>query len=413
MYMEKKRGLIRLLGLILVVIVINILFVQIVWGVSIGVSPGRIKFDNMLKDGYAEQTVTVSTSIDEIVTGHYEIKGEIADWIQFEPNEESFSMSKSEPYKVKIIATPPGDVAVGTYGGTITFVTDHLGSVSTGMGSVVRAAVISRTEIIITDKQIVGCRVGGVDIEDVEEGFPIELKFTFQNMGNVRLRPVVSVDIWDQMQKNLVLSKEFVGEEALPTTKKVYVFTIDDELEIGQYWVDVVIRSQDENNEECLTHQLLTFSVFERGAIVDNGVLEKVFGKVWAFVGEIIPITATFRNTGERSVDAKFTGKVVLDDKIVELLESDELRVAPGDSIELESFFNPNNPGRYVVTGRVLYNNKLTFEKGTIVNVRAPLEFDGIKVLPVLVYVIIRVIIVFLIYRIRKERKAHKWKRKR
>lgn len=404
----------RLFIAILFILSVNSLFISSVYGVSLGVSPGRINFNNMLKDGYAEQYVTISTSTNEIVTAHYKLEGEVADWVSFEPDEEQFAMSFSEPYKLKVITTPPGDVAVGTYGGRLTFTTDHLGSASTGMGSIIRAEIISRIEVTITDEQIVGCRGGAVSISDVEEGFPLELRFSVENKGNVRLRPVVALEVLDQLQRNVVLSKEFVGEEVLPTTLKSYAFSIDDVLDVGQYWARVTIRSNDEDNKDCYTNKLITFSVVERGSIADQGILEKVSSKTWAFVNEIIPIRAIFKNTGERNVDARFKGEIVKGKDIVELLESDELRVSPGESIEFTTFFQPLEPGRYVVNGRVLYNNKLTFEKGTVINVNYAPQIQGVKIVPILLYLLILGIIVILIYRIRKERAAiRKWKKRK
>ncbi len=385
-----------------------------VLGVSIGVSPGRIEFKNMLKDGYAEQYVTISTSIPEDVRTHYEVSGEVKNWLRFDPPNESFVMSKTKPYKLKIIATTPSDAATRTYVGEITFVTDALAGVSGGMGSAVRAAIISKTVVDITDKQILMCRAGGLDFKDTEEGKPIEFYASVYNDGNVRLRPVFVIEVWDQMQENIIFSKELVGDEILPTTRGEYLFEIENNLKIGQYWVNVLVRSEDVSLKDCWVSDFLTFSVFERGTILDKGVLEKVSSKTWAFVGEIIPITALFRNEGEKSVDARFKGKITLEDEIVEVLESDELRVLPGESVELTTYFTPKEAGRYVVTGRVLYNNKLTFEKGTIINVNYAQRFEGIKLIPIFSYILILVIILFLIYKIRKERKkANRWKRTR
>ena len=412
--MTKKSLFSRVFFVFIIFIALNSILISEVYGVSLGVSPGRVNFNNLLKDGYAEQYVTISTSLNDRVTAHFDISGDIADWVNFEPEEKEFAMSYEEPYRLKVIVTPPGDVAVGAYYGTLTYTTDQLGSVNTGMGSAIRAEVISTIEIRITDEQIIGCRAGAIQIADVEEGYPLELRFSVENKGNVRLRPVVILEVLDQLQKSVVISKELVGEEVLPTTLKNYVMVIDDQLEAGQYWASVTIKSTDENNQDCMTQKLITFSVVERGGIADQGTLEKVSSKTWVFVGEIIPIIATFYNNGERNVDARFKGEVVKDENIVKLLESDALRVNPGENVELTTYFEPQDPGRYVVNGRVLYNNKLTFEKGTIINVNSPPKVEGIKIIPIILYLAILMIILVLIHRIRKEKAAIKrWKKRR
>ena len=40
-----------------------------VYAVSIGVSPGRVRFDNLLQGGYAERTVTIGHITDHSLTG--------------------------------------------------------------------------------------------------------------------------------------------------------------------------------------------------------------------------------------------------------------------------------------------------------------------------------------------------------
>src|SRR3989344_8019325 len=101
-----------------------------VYAVSIGVSPGRVRFDNLLQEGYAERTITISTNTEDILSGHFNVNGDIKDWLSFEPGTNTFSLSKGDPYKLKIIIRPPADMPNGNYSGSIEFVTDTIGSVS-------------------------------------------------------------------------------------------------------------------------------------------------------------------------------------------------------------------------------------------------------------------------------------------
>ena len=220
--------------------------------------------------------------------------------------------------------------------------------------------------------------------------------------GNVRLKPKVFVDVWDQNQETLLLTKEIVLDEILPTVEKSFLKTIEHNLGLGQYWAFITVP-------ECNAESLVTFSIVERGSIIDKGVLLQVSNKLRAYTNETVPITALFQNTGPRMVLAQFKGKVMLGNKIVALLNSDELRVFPGEKKELVIYFSPKEPGRYEISGRVLYNNKLTFEKGSILTVLpAPKIVKAkvpLKILPLIVYVVLVVLIVFLMQRIRKELK--------
>ena len=82
--------------------------------------------------------------------------------------------------------------------------------------------------------------------------------------------------------------------------------------------------------------------------------------------------------------------------------------VPAGEISDFDIFFSPEQPGRYTLTGRVVYNKKLTYEKGTVINVNASPEEvtqKKLELLPLIVYLIIIATIIFLIKKIMKERK--------
>src|SRR3989338_479706 len=176
-----------------------------VYAVSIGVSPGRVRFDNLLQEGYAERTITITTNTEDILSGHLTANGDIKDWLSFEPDSNTFSLSKGNPYKLKIIIQPPADMPNGNYSGSIEFVTDTIGSVTGRAGGIVKAAVNLIINSEVSGEEIISCRAGGFNLKDIEIGFPLELSVTTANDGNVRLSPTIAIDVWDQLQENLLL----------------------------------------------------------------------------------------------------------------------------------------------------------------------------------------------------------------
>ena len=94
------------------------------YALSIGISPGRVKFTGVLKGGYAERQVSISTNVEDILAGHFEPKGPIKDWLSFSPNGTSMTLSNGNPYKLIIRVEPPIDTPTGNYTGTIEFITD-------------------------------------------------------------------------------------------------------------------------------------------------------------------------------------------------------------------------------------------------------------------------------------------------
>ena len=114
---------------------------------------------------------------------------------------------------------------------------------------------------------------------------------------------------------------------------------------------------------------------------------------------------ATFTNIGQRSVLARYIGDIRVDEKVVQTIETESLRVQPQESVELIDYFTPRKPGEYVVQGRVRYNEKVTFQKGTVINVNYPPDYGkGVRLLPVIIYVTLIALILYLIWRIRRDK---------
>ena len=392
---------VAMMRLKLILFILIILSSNSIYAISIGVSPGRVTFENLLRGGYAERSVRITTNSPEEITGHFEVNGEIAEWLKFEPNSTLFIVSSTQPYLLKIIISPPNDSRSDSYSGNINVITDRFGSPTGRAGGFVKAAVTLSLSAVVTDKEIISCRGGGFDFKDIEIGYPLEVSYTITNDGNVRIKPLVSFDIWDQEQENLLVSEEFASTEILPTAEQRFLREISGkELSIGQYWVNIAI-------DECKASSLVSFSVVEKGGIVDKGVLEKINNKPWAYVNEPIEIIATFKNEGPRIVSAKFKGNIKLEDKIVKVIETEEVDIGSGETADLKSYFTPVEPGRYVVTGRIVYNKKFTFEKGSIINVNAEPEGETkTKFSLLLIYLVILITIIFILRKIIRAKKG-------
>lgn len=382
---------------IITIIFLAILYSSLVNALSIGVSPGKINFENMLRDGYAERSIKVSTDSVDHVLVRYELDGNLGEWLTFEPSNKTFIVSKDNPYPIKIIVRPPNDASRNNYSSKIRFVTESISDINSRAGGFVKVGVTFVMNIGIVDKEIKSCNSGGFSFNDIEVGSPLDISFYIKNDGNTRISPLVRFDVWDQYQNNLVFSDDFFSSEVLPTTEKKTTKRITRNLDIGQYWVDIFV-------DECNFHELLTFNVLEKGSIIDKGTLEMITNKVWAYVGEPLDIVALFRNDGTRAVSAKFKGDVRLNSKIVKILESDEIEAPANNISEIITYFTPEESGRYLVSGRVIYNKKLTFEKSSIINVNY-IESSEFSIMTLLIYLIIIFILLFLIRKIIKTRK--------
>jgi hypothetical protein len=392
------------LRLILISSVFIIFLSNFAGAVSIGISPGRLRFEGLLREGYAERTITITTGSDDDLFVSFKPQGNIGSWIRFEPNATLISTTRGNPYKLNVIIEPPDDIPTGNYTGSIEFVTEGLGGVSGRAGALIKTAVTLLSDVEVIGEQIVDCRAGAFSFNDAEQDFPFEFSYNVINDGNVRLNPTIKIDFWDQLQEELLFSREIVGDLVLPTTQRTITGSIENPLAPGQYWTDMQL-------EECQTGSLNTFSVVEKGGIIDKGVFNTITNKQWAYTDETVEFIAKFSNTGQRSVNARFEGAIRLNDRIVKLIETDEVIVPAGENLDFSIFFVPVDEGRYTLNGRINYNKKLTFEKGTVLNVEFPPETEEKKkfsFLPLLLYLIILITILFIVRKIMKEKKKKK-----
>ena len=394
----------------LLILLILILLCYNVKAVNIGISPATISFQNVLRNGYSERKVIVSTDSIKPVEVTIKTRGEIAEWLKF--SEKNFTISKNKTHILTISINPPADIPNGNYTGFVRFSTGSLGGegVEGHATGIVRATVDLAIKVEITDIEIVECSVSNFEVQSVEKGDDIIFSGEVTNKGNIRLRPQIKIDIWDKEQISIVKSKEFIGDEILPTRKGNLTLRIpSNELNTDQYWAEVSVI-------QCYFSKLLTFDILEPGVLKAEGKLLGIVTKREAEAGETVPIIAKFKNTGEKELDAQFKGKVTKEGKIIQLLESEIFKVPIGQTFDFTLYFTPTKEGKYIISGRVFYNNKRTFELSAVLNVLSK-KFKLKNLLIIFAYLVLAVLIGFLLYKIRKEKKKlslylkNKWKR--
>jgi hypothetical protein len=398
----------KLKAFLLAVSIVFVILIAInsVSAIGISVTKAVMDYKNVLRGGYAEDTLYVSTDASFDIPISYELSGDVANWITIEPDlnqpNATIFISNAKYQPVKIVLKPPADTPLGTYTGNVRILTGTLNTPGAQYGSQLQAAFMIRTSIEITGTEFLSCSGGGVNILDTEIGSPIEYYMTVSNGGNIRVRPNATIDIWNQDQTKLLMTKklEFNNKEILPTTTEAVYNNFAADLRIGQYWAYVTILP-------CGNSMLTTFNVYEKGTLVDKGDLIRIDNKAWAKVGEIVPITAVFKNSGLRTVSAKFKGVITSQDKIVETIDSEFYDIAPGETGNILVYFTPERYGQYIITGRVWYNNKLSFEKSSVLNVNEGEEIvkgKGFNWVYILIIIIIIIVILLLLIKIRKKK---------
>lgn len=348
----------------LIPIILFLLFSTIANASSIGVSPGDVlSFNKMVRGGYAQNTITISTADEENISAKISTSGDIKDWLSFEPNA-SLTLNRNNPLQIKVIVQPPSDVQNGNYEGYINVRAQGLAPAQGEISSTVSAGVTLKTTVQIIGEQINSYTVSGISVKDIEEGLPIEVSMRIDNTGNVKATPKIHVDILKD--NSSVLKSADKETDVLPTTSKEFKISISLEgFSIGEYSARIKVFK----DGAVLKEETLSFNILERGSLRIKGELKQISNKLWAAVGETIKISAIFSNTGESTTLARFKGEISLGDEIVKTLESDELEVMPKNDVELVTYFKPEKDGRHVIRGYVLYSKKATETKDSILNV--------------------------------------------
>lgn len=401
----RTKNLILLLFILIIITLLNSIISE---ASLLGVNRARLNYENVLRGGYSEQEIVVTMGSPIDIQVFFEARGDVADWIRFEPEEDYLVVNENNPGEITVIVEPPEDARVDVYSATILITTGSLGEITSQMGTNVVVAFEVDVKINITDTQIISCTAGGISFSTVEIGEANILNAKIRNTGNVRIRPVFDLNVYSQMRDSLV--KEFTyrhPDDIIPTKSQNIESEINLGLEPGQYWAEIT-------EPVCGTTALVTFSVLERGEISDEGELSILRTSTWAETNEIVPITAVFKNDGVRTVSAQFKGIISKEGRIVEVIESDSVDVSPGDEVNLEMFYTAKELGQYRVSGRVHYNNKVTFERGTIINVNEEgvvvSNSSGVDSVTLFfsIVIVVMTLLIFLILRKEKKKKKRK-----
>ena len=111
--------------------------------VSIGAGPSTIDYGHLIKGGYAERTITVSTNDDQDLDCHLEFTGDIKDWISTDKGT-TFKLPSKDRVEIRTILQPPLDSANGIYEGAIYIRASPKTASPQGTGLTVGAGVITK-----------------------------------------------------------------------------------------------------------------------------------------------------------------------------------------------------------------------------------------------------------------------------
>jgi hypothetical protein len=357
------------------------LFVVLLFGplpalAGIGISPGSLGFESMLRGGYYERYVTVSNPQDDDVVVSVGAEGQVAKWFTTEPN--NFNLTGKSFRLVKIIVQPPSDMPNGVYSGTILVAAkpaalEQMGST----GAVAISAVLIDATVTITDVEVLQLNVEGASVQNTEECRPILVSIGLRNTGNVRVTPTVRMEVRTTDTNKVMQTADGTGELVLPTKTSSFNFRIPAKtpefvcLPIGGYIAETKVYG----NGQFVGSSQMPFNVFPRGTLSLAGELLQLDASPNITLGEMVKVDGLFKNTGQLPAMSKLVLEVSQGGNLVGNMAGDEREVNIGGIEKLTAFYRPGSPGRYRITGYVSYEGKLTDRKDVDVEVRWPMSY--------------------------------------
>jgi len=156
--------------LIFSIILYSVFSSVLVQAVGISVTKAVIDYKDVLKGGYAEDVLYVSTDAPYNIPISYELLGDIKDWINISPDLNSLNttifINNTNYQPVKISISPPIDTPIGNYTGTVRLITGTLNKPGGQYGSQMQAAFMIRVTVTVTGTQFLSCNGGGIVIKD-------------------------------------------------------------------------------------------------------------------------------------------------------------------------------------------------------------------------------------------------------
>jgi len=369
--------------------------------IGLGAGPSDLLFKNLVRGGYSEDTIDISTTADTNLNVRLTAEGSIASWITL--NTTDFVLPPRGRTSVSVVLRPPPDASNGEYSGKIYVAADPISNVTGGSGSVVGTRVVVNVKAEVSGVETFDYVVTDASVFDTEVGYPIQFHLSVRNNGNVKTRPNLKFVVTGPSNNpgTTVVSRNLT--EILPSRSITDVVTIpSSSMDVGGYVAEVgyFLKETDASGklmDVYVVYGNLSFNILSEGAVSAKGRIDSlVLDKTQASVGDTVKINAVFSNTGEMMLQAALVCEVVEGYRLEAKLDGKELSTYPGQSKSLAVYYMPRNKGEYDITCYVTYGGFETEKKSSGLKVVGGL---GLSNFSDLLLILILFIGIFVIYK--------------
>ncbi|MDP2930378.1 MAG: hypothetical protein Q8N56_02095 [bacterium] len=275
----------RNIGVVLVVFLLTLFFfnANIVFA-GFGITPSTVWNDHLLPGSHFEETIyLVQSKPEKDLLAKIEIDApEIKDWISIDRGFEFTIPAGSQQFPIKVIIDIPQKAEFKNYDGKIWVKTMPVTKEGEGMVTVALGAIISLS-LRVSSEEIYGFAFRGITIKDIEEGRPIKVTVTLQNVGNTESAPSkIHLDVYDAYLTGVLQSSDITKIEPLKAfeTKEI-ILKFPNKLTLGSYFGSVQVFK----DEKSIGEAKAVFNVLER-----TGIIYKIFSKWYSWIVLIVVI---------------------------------------------------------------------------------------------------------------------------
>jgi len=258
----KKVGYI----LVIVLLILFLFNANIAFG-GFGITPSTVGNDHLLPGSHFEETVyLVQSKPEKDLLAKIEVDApEIKDWISIDRGFEFTIPIGNQQFPIKVIVDVPQNAEFKNYGGRIWVKTMPVAKEGEGMVTVALGAIIS-LNLRVSSEEIYGFAFRGITITDTEEGRPIKVTITLQNVGNTENKPDrIHLDVFDAYLKEVLQSSDITKIEPIKSFEtKGIIVKFPNKLAMGSYFGSVSVFKDDKSIGEGKA----VFNVLERTSII-------------------------------------------------------------------------------------------------------------------------------------------------
>ena len=375
---------------------------------AVGLTPSEIVAKDLLSHSVVTRTFFLSRQNpfqDEyaLVT----VTGTASGYIKI-PNNGNILLPKGVNNTPMQFTIEPGSLSSGEYEATVTVSPAPPGTTAGGgsSGSSILSGAQGTVRFSVTTKEMEKYRITSPMIRDTEEGQIIAFSYTVQNEGNTDVRPTkVDFSVTDASDPKNTYAESYDGTSlriVKAMSSDTQTLTTKASLGIGTYVGHLLFTLRDGTQTEFKD---IRFQILPKGTLAQSGELASLTTNKDAYLpGEVVHLSALFKNTGKIGVLSTMTLEIRQGDKRIDVLSSDSVFVPVGSSYTFSKDYSPTGPGAFSAVATVTYGSHTTDQAKVDFTVTAPVVQTPNLLIYLVIFVFLIAFIIWLLLRRRRSR---------